>query len=228
MDVGINMPWMTGATECSGKPRMLNGIVDMGAYEFAFQADLRVLLEGPYQTNVHAMATALGDNIPFSAPYAADRSGTLAIPSNATDWVLLELCEPDGRVAYSRNAVVSCDGLLLSPNGSTGLTVEVPTANYNVMIKYRNHLAVMSAQPVAFTNSVVSYDFTTGPDKYLGGTNACIQLEPGVWGMIAGDVDGDGKITAVDRQIVTQQMGKTGYLPGDINLDGIVTEGDIP
>jgi len=32
--------------------------------------------------------------------------------------------------------------------------------------------------------------------------------------MIGGDADGDGKITDVDRQIVTQQMGRTGYLPG--------------
>jgi len=57
-------------------------------------------------------------------------------------------------------------------------------------------------------------------------TNACVQLEPGVWGMIAGDADGDGKITTTDRKIVEQQRGKTGYLSGDLNLDGKVDGGD--
>ena len=50
----------------------------------------------------------------------------------------------------------------------------------------------------------------------------------GVWGMIAGDCDGDGRITAVDRAIVSNQVGKTGCLAGDVNLDGEVTEEDVP
>jgi hypothetical protein len=44
--------------------------------------------------------------------------------------------------------------------------------------------------------------------------------------MIAGDADGDGKITPTDRKIVEQQRGKTGYLQGDLNLDGKVNGGD--
>ena len=65
-----------------------------------------------------------------------------------------------------------------------------------------------------------------GPHKYRGGTNACVQLEPGVWGMIAGDADGDGKITHVDRKICEQQQGQTGYKAGDFNLDGVVDGND--
>jgi len=33
-DVGMNMPWMSAATDQSGKPRIINDIVDIGAYEF--------------------------------------------------------------------------------------------------------------------------------------------------------------------------------------------------
>ena len=66
------------------------------------------------------------------------------------------------------------------------------------------------------------YDFTTAANKVAGGTNACVELEPEVWGMIAGDCDGDGKITWVDRTIVSNQLGRTGYLVGDLNLDGEV------
>jgi hypothetical protein len=50
--------------------------------------------------------------------------------------------------------------------------------------------------------------------------------EEGPWGLRAGDADGDGRITPTDRAIVTQQMGKTGYLSGDLNLDGKVDGND--
>lgn len=46
--------------------------------------------------------------------------------------------------------------------------------------------------------------------------------------MIPGDADVDGRITDVDRQIVSNQLGKTGYLSGDVNLDGVVTAEDLP
>ncbi len=54
------------------------------------------------------------------------------------------------------------------------------------------------------------------------GTNACMELAPGVCGLIAGDADGDGAITQTDEAIVRQQIGRRGYLQGDLNLDGVV------
>ena len=80
----------------------------------------------------------------------------------------------------------------------------------------------MSARPVTFTNQVTTYDFTTNPSAWYGGTQNCVELEPGVWGMIAGDVDGDGKITEVDKAIAEAQTNRTGYLPGDVDLNGSV------
>ncbi len=81
----------------------------------------------------------------------------------------------------------------------------------------------MSAQPIIFTNQALQYSFTIGSGQFWGGTNGSVQLEPGVWGMIAGDADGDGKITTTDRAICSNQVGKIGYLSGDFNLDGVVT-----
>jgi hypothetical protein len=127
-----------------------------------------------------------------------------------------------------RSALLREDGVVLSENGAGGIRLEASPGQYYLVARHRNHLAAVSAAPVAYTNETVTYDFTTGPEKYMGGTNACVELEPGVWGMIAGDADGDGRITPVDREIVRQQRGKTGYLSGDLNLDGVVTTDEGP
>ena len=106
--------------------------------------------------------------------------------------------------------------------------IEAAPGHYTLGVKHRNHLAVTSRAPVAYTNALVAYDFTPGSGQYDGGTNAATELSPGVWGVIAGDADGDGRITDVDRQIVSNQLGMTGYLAGDLNLDGVVTAADLP
>jgi hypothetical protein len=128
--------------------------------------------------------------------------------------------------AAARSAFLHGDGRLVDVTADNGVRLECSPGHYYLVAKHRNHLAAMSAEPVAFTNVLITYDFTTTPDRYYGGTNACVELEPGVWGMIAGDADGDGKITPVDRAIVTRQMGMTGYLSGDLNLDGVVSSDD--
>jgi hypothetical protein len=155
-------------------------------------------------------------------PYAADAKSA-ATPTHTTDWVLLELRDANHQTVVSHSAFLDMFGYGLDPRGSTGLVVDVsPATNLYLAVKHRNHLTIVSAKPLAFTNVLTAYDFTVSANRYLGGSNACVELEPGVWGMIAGDCDGDGKITAADRAIVEGQMGKTGYLSGDLNLDGKV------
>jgi hypothetical protein len=139
---------------------------------------------------------------------------------------VVEVLETNANSLAARSVFLGRDGRVIDGNGSAAVAVEASAGQYSVVLKHRNHLAAMSAEPVPFTNTVVSYDFTISSNRYLGGTNACVQLEPGVWGLIAGDADGDGKITETDREIVKRQMGKTGYLSGDINLDGVVDGND--
>lgn len=224
---GGNQAWMLNATDLAGNPRIRNGTVDIGAYETAFMARLRVWLQGPYDTNRHAMSSPPGTNISLRAPYATDPRMATAVPSNTTDWVLLELQNTNYQAAAVQSAFLSGDGYVLSSGGSTGVEVDVMQgATLYLAVKHRTHLAVMSPQPLSFTNVLTTYDFTTGSDRYFGGTNGGVEIEPGVWALRSGDTDGDGRITPVDRSIVTQQLGMTGYLVGDLNLDGVVNDED--
>jgi hypothetical protein len=223
---GINESWMMGSRDLAGSPRIQHGMVDMGAYEFGFAADLKGMLQGSYSTSTHTMVTSISTNLPTKSPFAADVRMVASVPSNTVDWALVEVLDTNRNTLASMSVFLDPQGRVTDETGSTTIPVEVSAGSYYLALRHRNHLSAMSAQPVAFTNTVVSYDFSTGADKYFGGTNACVELEPGVWGLRAGDADGDGRITPVDREIVRRQKGMKGYLQGDLNLDGKVDGGD--
>ncbi len=225
IDIGHVAEWMdAAATDLDGRPRVVNATPDLGCYETPYHLALKVLLQGPYQTNLHLMTTDLATVLPSTAPYAMDRRSAAVIPSNTADWVLLQLKSSGGEDAKdSRSVFLRNDGSVVSDEGTNIVSVDISRGDYYVVVQHRNHLAAMSAQPIAFTNIFTAYDFTDGSTRYAGGTNAAVELEPGVWGMIAGDADGDGEVTPTDREIVEEQAGKTGYLSADLNLDGAVT-----
>jgi len=185
------------------------------------------LLRGPYDTNTHAMLSASPGMLPLTSPYAADPRTVATIPSNVVDWVLVELRGTNGNTVVAKSAFLDTGGQLLSTEGGAGITAEISAGYYSVVLKHRNHLAVVSAEPVAFTNYLVNCDFTASASQSLGGTNGAAELEPGVWGMIAGDADGDGEILPVDALIYGTQTNQSGYHRGDFNLDGIVSTNDL-
>ena len=96
---------------------------------------------------------------------------------------------------------------------------------------HRNHIAVMSANPVQLSASSQMYDFTTSLNKafiaYEG--NPMTELAPGIYGMYAGNGNGDYGISISDKnQVWTPQNGTIGgYNTGDFNLDSNVNDDDV-
>jgi len=210
-----------------GKPSILFGKYNLLS---TVLLEAKVFLEGPYNTSSHEMTTSLnsGGYIPLTSPYSEDPRTVSSIPADVTDWVLIQLrSTPTGSALVSRSVFLRKDGRLVEDDGvTTQISLSVPPGTYYIVIKHRNHLAVMSARGVILngTSSTV-YDFTTGSGQFYG-NRAAKELESGVWGMIVGDVNQTGHVSASDRNAVQTTSGSGGYFVQDLNLDGEISSLD--
>ena len=103
--------------------------------------------------------------------------------------------------------------------------VTKPTAASEVKKSADLHLPSKNINSVT---AVTSFDFTASSSRYYGGTAAAVEVETGVWAMIAGDANADGYITTSDYNLWLPENNSaaSGYLATDMNLDGNVTTSD--
>ena len=210
--------------------------------EFGYEVDLKVFIEGPYMGP--AMSTVLNvlGYLPLGQPYNTAPwwyQGTEAvteIPNNdVVEWVLIELRDAvnasgagSSTVIARRAVFLMKDGMIRDLDGVSLPAFDVPVNdNLFAVIWHRNHLAVMSADPLSLTGDIYSYDFTDDPAKVYGGAIAHKELSPGVWGMRGGDGNPDGQVGNSDKlDVWNPQSGNSGYLSGDFSLDGQVNNVD--
>ncbi len=189
----------------------------------------KLFLEGPYNTGTHEMSTSLKDAgyLPTTAPYSENARSVASVPANITDWVLVQLrSSPTGTAVVSRSVFLHKDGRIVADDGATGqITLNASAGSYYLVIKHRNHLAVMSANTVALSSGSSSlYDFTTGSDKYYGASAKL--LESGIYGLYTGDTDASGTVDANDRSATWNNRNSNGYYSSDCDLSGTVDAND--
>jgi hypothetical protein len=190
----------------------------------------KVFLEGPYNNTTNEMNVALSAAVPTTSPYLENPRTVGSIPANVVDWVLVQLrSAADGATAASHSALLRKDGRLVEDDGSSEeIVVAANAGDYYVVIKHRNHLAIMSATPPALGRGApLLYDFTTSNDKFYGAGGAK-EVAPNVWGMWSGDIDQDRSVANADYTIWYEaaRTGSAGYQPSDINFDREVTTTD--
>ena len=200
-------------------------------------AGLIPLLE-PYtgMTNFSHIATGSGGGETVSsAIFAGTGTG-----NDIVDWVFAELRDAStGTVITSRAVLIERDGDLVDVDG-TGTKVNfinfagVAAGNYHVSLRHRNHLGIRTASPLALARTTTTpINFTTGAAQAQSGVQANL-LGTGVFGMYAGNVNGNGNIRYTlsgndENELLNVILGGVKstvltnvYNRGDLNLNGVV------
>ena len=158
-----------------------------------------------------------------------------AYSENAVDWVLVSLRQ-DRTEEYqscTRAGILRKDGTI-EFTGAESCCVLDPLLEYYVVIEHRNHLIVMSPEPVPVVDGKVTWDFR-GQQSFseLFGFGQK-EIQPGVFAMYGANSNqalGDGSsvnITVGDLDQLQQENGQnSSYYFGDFNLNGDVNVQDV-
>jgi hypothetical protein len=190
----------------------------------------KVWLEGTFVAGQDSMMTELNPTyLPGKSPYADSASALVgAIPDSTVDYVYLEFRRTlNGATLNGQSAFIGSHSHIFSLDGQGGFWIDLVAGYYYVLVKHRNHLAVMSADSIYLNSTPAYYDFTDSDSKFYG-TGGCVELGSGsgVWGMMAGDTNDSGIITVADKAAITAHLNQSGYFAADTNLSGIVTVAD--
>jgi hypothetical protein len=204
--------------------------------------DLKVYIQGPFDVETGLMATFLNPgDLPLNQPYNEppwNYSGNeilTSIPENMVDWVLVEIRDTTTADLAIPESVISRQAALLMSNGKVNkIDGEAPlqfSQNLNnnlfIVLSHRNHLPVISANPLEYDKGTYHYDFSPGFDQVLGGELGYTQLDDGIFGLTAGDANADKSVDDLDKTEVWQmESGKRGYLKADLNMDSEIDNND--
>ncbi len=193
-----------------------------------------VLLEGAYDLSTGNMKTTLrqAGRIPNQQPYNHSNWNYLgqeqiaSLPTGMVDWVLLSFRESLSSGCITRKAAVLLDDGTIEP-----FDIDIPSnlSAVFVMVEHRNHLPVITDQPIPITNGVLTFDFTQ-TEGYTGIGSGQKQLG-NKWGLIAGNGDQNSRtgydLNALDIAFWNPVNGTFNvYNPADYNMDNDVSAND--
>ena len=224
---GINQMTVTDANGCEEE-------VSYEIISYRVLLNVKAFLQGPYVDGTGLMNDDLRvqGQLPLVSPYDPAVSAPPVVllttgPNAVIDWVLVEL-----RDATTPTTVISqANGLMKSNGGIVGtdgisnlIFTDAPDGDYYVVVRHRNHLAIMSSTPITLSRAAPAFiDFTTGT---AFGTNPMHVFGDGATALIATDSNADGSVNAADRAAAWNDRNLTGYLPTDFNLNGTCNAAD--
>lgn len=207
--------------------------------------NLKVYLEGAYNEDTSLMNTTLRaqDYIPIFNPYNGDADlpsnffdGTNH--SNVVDWIAIEIRQADSPTLANDASIIERhygflleDGTVIDRDGNPFIYLNNISGSIYVVVKHRNHLAIMSSEALTAIDNIYTIDFSLSTDvAWQNGQKAI----GGIAAMYAGDANNDGVIKYVGSSndptsIYNLINGNAnlnsffqGYSVRDINLDGTV------
>ncbi|MBK7084135.1 MAG: hypothetical protein IPH53_05515 [Flavobacteriales bacterium] len=218
-------------TPCVTLRVMLDGPFNAGVMENQLRQEALIPLTEPFTALGYTHTGGGGGEVATASIFIASYDGTPT--SQVVDWVLIEYRDAmdPSVVAGSVSALVLGDGLVRYPNWKSLPTFAPdPNGSYYVAVRHRNHLGVMTAQPVDFSKS--PYIDFSAIDTPVYGNNAR-KTNSGMGTLRSGDVNFDGQVKYAggsnDRDPILVRIGGTvptastsGYFAEDVNMDGLV------
>jgi hypothetical protein len=188
---------------------------DIGCYQFSAPLtktlNLSLLLEGLY-AGAGTMNPAMDGNT--SLPQWG---------AGIADKIQVQLHE----ATSPYNMVGSPKTVDLLTDGTVQVTMPgTLSGDYYIAVLHRNSLETWSASPVSFAGSSISYDFSGAASAAFGNN---LKQDGTLYLLYSGDVNQDGNIDGFDIDLIdlkTSAFG-AGYLPEDINGDGITDALDL-
>ena len=203
--------------ESTPNPSGESGISINEEYFTLFNLHLTAFLQGPFNPLSNTMSDALrsGSLLPANDPYTefptlvttSAGAGVFAVAdaNNAiVDWVLIEIRDatvPTTLLA-SRSALIQRDGNIVSASDgvsdiqflSTDLSPASIPSSVHLSIKHRNHLAIITMEPLITQTGTITYNFSTSQTQ-AAGINPMAPLNAGtLFGLWGGNVNGDTKV----------------------------------
>ncbi len=244
-NVSVNQTYTL--TECANMPSTNppTGVIKLRSWVF---------LGGCFQPN-QGMHTDLSNAglIPFVEPYTALPGFThagggggetiiMCDTSGIVDWVFLELRDASNAVIETQSALLLSNGQIVGRDGDVNLYFNAPpNADYYLAVKHRNHLGVITQNPVTMSDTQVTFvDF-----RSMSADVAPYSMQSQMFNTISVQTlwPGDGN---QDKKVVYQGSGSDilpitttvfsdpsnpnfqltlpvqGYFSGDYNMDGQV------
>lgn len=204
-----------------------------GIFRSVISANIKVYLQGPYSGG--SMTTTLNTNslIPLNSntaystvTYGYTASTVGSIPNaNIVDWVLVELRTGTaaGTKIATRAAFLKSDGTIVDVDGTSPVIFAgLGDGNYYIVVRHRNHLAIMSASAITLSSSSALYDFSSAQLQAYG-TNPMVALSGGGYGMWMSDTDASGVVDVTDRANTWNLRNTAGVYNGyDTDLSSVI------
>lgn len=225
--------------------------------KYTFNA--KAYLRGAWNNATGLMRTNLnsGNLLPLSQPYAGPPTnypGTESVASipnaNIVDWVLLEFRKPgsgDGADADAlstigrKAAFLLNNGDIVDLDGVSSPLIEISKQGGGfLVVKHRNHIAIMSNNLASNAQGTFTNDFSIAANAYTNPlassspTTILFTSAPGntLYGMWPGDVNRNGTVSSSDLTPIYSVVGSTPdqntnlYSVRDVNLDKNITNAD--
>jgi len=194
----------------------------------------KVFLQGNYDNNTSQMTvnTAFQQQLPTTQPFNrtpwnyAGNETISNIPADMVDWVLIDILDVNNyNLLSSQAALLLKDGRVVDPEWIMDNTIQgvyvnnvVSGMDYFVVIRHRNHLAVMSSTAVIIPNTN-SHDFSQVANVMQGNTQVTAMAD-GNYALFAGDFNSDGIVNVQDFNGYGLEISNVNqYMDSDFSLD---------